>query len=1203
MKKLILFSFILLHVLGANAQSTNWQWAKSVGATSEVEGRSIKADANGNSYVTGRFKSPTITFDTITLINADNTGSTTDVFIVKYNIGGSVLWAKSAGGNGNDDGQSVSTDTSGNVFVTGAFNSPTLTFGTTTLTNAGINSGDIFLVKFSTSGNVLWAKSVGGAANDLGYSTSPDISGNVLITGAFNSPSITFGTTTLNNSDNTGSTTDIFLVKYSSSGNVLWAKSAGGVANDYGYGVSSDISGNVLITGSFNSPTITFGTTTIANAGSNSGDVFLVKYNPSGNVLWAKSAGGTGDDGGRSVSTDSLGRVFVTGYFNSPTIIFGTNTLSNAGASDIFIVVFVSFDGSVDWAQRVGGTGNDEGNCVSNDENGNCYITGYFQSSTITFANTTLTNSGAADIFVLKYDGNSYQVWAKSSGGVGNDLGCGVSTSTFGNVLLLFITGSFNSSPYMAFGSTNLPNSNAGGGNVFIVRYFASSGSMTWAKSASGFFNDEGKSITTDVNGNTYVTGYFDSPAIAFGTTTLQNAGGFVVKYSPSGNVLWAQRVGDYGNSVSTDTSGNVFVVGYFNSSTITLGTTTLTNSGSNNNDIFIVKYDPTGSVLWAKSAGGTSGKIGHCSSTDPSGNVLVIGSFLSGTITFETDTFSSGLSNIFLAKYSASGNLLWAQSFGGSDDDDGRGVSTDASGNVLITGGFKSPTITFGAITLTNTGGSHAFFIVKCSPSGNALWAKSAGGSNVDMGRNVSTDASGNILVTGMFSSPAITFGTTTLNNVDVPNLDVFIVKYSASGNVLWAKSAGAIGSEFIGQSSSTSVSGNIMVIGSFHGTLTFGTTTLTSVGANSDIFIAQYSTSGNALWAKSLWANPYSTPQGLGVSTDPYGNVLVTGSFYITLTFGTITLTSSGGSDIFVAKICQMAAPTITPSGATTFCQGNSVTLTASSSNSYLWSNGATSQSISVSASSNDSVTVTNVNGCSATSSVTTVVVNPLPTATITPNGATTFCQGNSVMLTAGNTSSYLWSNGATTQSISVSSSGNDSVTVTNGSGCSATSAAVAVSVTPLPTTPTITQNGTVLTSNSTTGNQWYLDGNIITGATSATYTTTQNGSYTVIVNVGGCTSASSSPVVITVGIDKLSNNNYIAVYPNPTNGVFIIEQPYTKGTIEIYNVVGKMVFKSEITNSKSEIDLSKESSGIYFMHFITNKGRETQKIILTK
>ena len=405
------------------------------------------------------------------------------------------LWAKSAGGTSFDTGNGVSTDTNGNVFVTGSFKSSSITFGTNTLTNAG--GRDIFLVKYDANGTVLWAKSAGGTSDDYGYGVSTDTNGNVLVTGYFESSSITFGATTLTNAGNS----DIFIVKYAPDGTVLWAKSEGGTSWDYGNSISTDANGNVLVTGYFQSSSITFGSTTLINTGSiYTDDIFIVKYDTSGNVRWAKSAGGTSYDSGRSVSTDTNGNVFVTGYFQSSSIIFGTTTLTNAGNSDIFIVKYDA-SGNVLWAESAGGTSDDYGYGVSTDANGNVFVTGYFDSDTITFSSTTLTNAGASDIFIMKYDASGNILWAESAGGNSSDVGYGgVSTDANGNAL---VTGYFYSDT-ITFGSTTL--TNAGGPDIFVVKLDGITGiteSLTKAKRIEIYPNPNNGKFTLSFNHST----------------------------------------------------------------------------------------------------------------------------------------------------------------------------------------------------------------------------------------------------------------------------------------------------------------------------------------------------------------------------------------------------------------------------------------------------------------------------------------------------------------------------------------------------------------------------------------------------------------------------------------------------------------------------------------------------------------------------
>ncbi|MNJ85638.1 PKD domain protein [compost metagenome] len=256
------------------------------------------------------------------------------------------------------------------------------------------------------------------------------------------------------------------------------------------------------------------------------------------------------------------------------------------------------------------------------------------------------------------------------------------------------------------------------------------------------------------------------------------------------------------------------------------------------------------------------------------------------------------------------------------------------------------------------------------------------------------------------------------------------------------------------------------------------------------------------------NTWSNG-ATTQSISVSAS--------GTYSVTVSAGGCT-SAAASTTITVNPVPP--TPTITAGGPTTFCTGGSVTLTSSSATGNTWSNGATTQSITVTASGTYTVTVSN-GSCSATSTATTVTVNPLPaTPTITAGGPTTFCAGGSVTLTSSSATGNTWSNGATTPSITVTASGNYTVTVSNGS-CSTTSAATTVTVNPVPPTPTITAGGpttfcaggsVTLTSSSTTGNTWS------NGATTQSITVTASGTFTVTVSGGTC-SATSTATTVTV------------------------------------------------------------------------------------
>jgi hypothetical protein len=470
-KKVVTILAALVISANSSIQAQDCLWAKSAGGTPMDVGNSVCTDASGNVYVTGYFTAPTINFGTFTLINSNNSGYYSDIFIVKYGIDGTVLWAKSEGGFYGDNAESICIDTNGNFYITGSFSSDSITIGSITLFNAFIssNTGDVFIAKYTPNGTVLWAKSAGGNNYDYGQSVSIDISGNVYMSGNFISPSIIFGTTNLTNEDTLGNSSDIFIIKYATDGTLLWSKSVGGNGNDNAESVSTDANGNLYINGYFFSPTITFGTTTLSNAGND--DIFIVKYNSDGTVLWAKSIGGTGYDYSNSVAIDANGNAFLTGSFSSPVITFGTTSLSHVGYGDIFIAKYTP-EGTVIWAKSAGGTSYDYGQSVSTDISGNVYMSGNFRSPSIAFGTTTLVNVGNLDnIFIAKYSTDGNGLWAKSVGVGGNNVyyGSFVSSDSSSNV---YIIGTFFS-PSITFGSTTLANADNSGdySDFFIAKY------------------------------------------------------------------------------------------------------------------------------------------------------------------------------------------------------------------------------------------------------------------------------------------------------------------------------------------------------------------------------------------------------------------------------------------------------------------------------------------------------------------------------------------------------------------------------------------------------------------------------------------------------------------------------------------------------------------------------------------------------------
>lgn len=441
---------------------------------------------------------------------------------------------------------------------------------------------------------------------------------------------------------------------FSQAPNWQWAKRAvasGNLGNE-GFSVATDFNGNVFVTGWFQAPVINFGTVVLTNSSAGHSDIYLTKYDVNGNVLWAKSAGGSMNDRANSVTTDLFGNVFIAGCFFSPTAIFGNDTLIDNSADDDVFLAKYDANGNLLWVRQAGSSNDDRALCVATDGNGNVAISGRFNSPSITFGSTVLTNNnGLYDLFVVKYDANGNVLWADGFGGSNNDTGYGI-TSGAGN---FYVTGEFDS-PTIAFGSTTL--TTAGFGDIFLTAF--------------------------DVNGNVLWT---------------KNTGGTRLECA---------------NAVAVDAVGSLYVSGCFNSATITFGSSTLVNSDNSGmtSDICFFKYDNNGNPIWAKSAGTNGSEAGHSAAVDPKSNVYFTGALANFPITFDALvlTMPTGSADpMFVVSYDSSGVLLCGQALS-SGGDDNSAVSTIAAGDAVIAGDYLTNPFLIGNDTLPLTSSEDVF-------------------------------------------------------------------------------------------------------------------------------------------------------------------------------------------------------------------------------------------------------------------------------------------------------------------------------------------------------------------------------------------------------------------------------------------------------------------------------------------------------------
>lgn len=452
----------LLLLLAAPSQAQSWSWLRFSAGAGDEYGQRTAVDAAGNVYVAGFFSGVLTTSSSVGSPTATSAGSY-DGFIAKYAPDGTPQWVVRAGGTSDDRVQDMAVDAAGNVYLLTNYLSASAAFGATTLTNSsGGVFNDICVAKLNTSGVWQWAVKAGGSSADTGSGIAVDGAGNVVVTGLFQGTA-SFGALSQTSAGNY----DAFVAKLNGSGAWQWAIRAGGSSSDGGKAVTTDVAGNLYVTGYFGA-SVAFGATTLINTGASS-DVFVGKVSPAGVWQWAKSAGGAGTDTPADIALDGANNVFLTGTFTSAAT-FGAVSLPNAGAQDVFVTKLNS-SGTWQWATGTGGTSPDGTTALAVDAMGDVYVTGYFNSPTIAFGGTTLTNVGSTDAFTasLTSAGGTWQWVGKGLYGASTESHYGLCVDALG---VLYVTGNINSNPFTIGNGTtggDLPGNTLFGGVAMYV--------------------------------------------------------------------------------------------------------------------------------------------------------------------------------------------------------------------------------------------------------------------------------------------------------------------------------------------------------------------------------------------------------------------------------------------------------------------------------------------------------------------------------------------------------------------------------------------------------------------------------------------------------------------------------------------------------------------------------------------------------------
>ena len=607
----------------------------------------------------------------------------------------------------------------------------------------------------------------------------------------------------------------------------------------------------------------------------------------------------------KSVVATSDGGYVVGGKF-SGNITVGDYTLTSSGGTDGMVIKYDK-GGEVEWATNIGESDdNDEITSVTETSDGGVLVGGYFYSSSITVGDYILTNVGSNDGMVIKYNEEGEVEWATSIGGDSYDFIKSVAGTSDGG----YIIGGYFWSKSIAVGDYTL--TNAGTDDGMVIKYGAE-GEVKWATSIGGFGYDYINSVAVTEDGGYVVGGSFEGSSITVGNYTITNnsvysyySDGMVIKYNSEGEVERITSIGgsssEYINSVVATSDGGYLVGGYFSSQSITIGDYTITRVGGS--DGIVIKYDANGEVEWAMSIGGDRDEEITSLVETSDGGIIVGGFFDSDSIKagdYILKNTRSGYSDGMVIKYGADGEVEWATSIGGNNDDQITSVEQTSDGDYIAGGCFYGSSITIGKYKLTSENRSldHGLVIKYEQVDLNdptTIQAISVGEEDEETIYSVSATSDGGYVIGGGFDSSSITVGDYTLTNAGT-NDDGMIIKYGADGEVQWATSIGGSSHDIIQTVAETS-DGGYIVAGSFQSdSITVGDYDLTNAGIV-DVMVIKYNHNGEVEWATSIGGNNIEEITSVAETRD--GGYVVGGYFRSpSITVGDYTLTNAGTND----------------------------------------------------------------------------------------------------------------------------------------------------------------------------------------------------------------------------------------------------------------------------------------------------------------
>ncbi|CAA6817179.1 MAG: Unknown protein [uncultured Aureispira sp.] len=429
---------------------------------------------------------------------------------------------------------------------------------------------------------------------------------------------------------------------------------------------------------------------------------------------------------------------------------------------------------SAEWVKSIPGDAFEQNSSIAQAPCGDIYTVGFFQGSSF----GPLNNLGSEDGFISKYNEQGQLVWVKQLAGSSADRINGI---TIGSDNEIYIVGEFrgtvryNSDSLVSFDQLDV-----------LVAKIDSAGHFQWATSATGWGYESAYDISLSPNGNLLVTGYYENN-LDFGSFSLlanNLRDVFIMALDQQGNPLWLESLSgpsvEYGRSIATDTSNNIYLTGVFRDFLYPNGGTL---SGFGSYDAFLAKYDPTGQLLWIKAMGGPSADEGYCVNVDPKQDIVLVGwydrSMLIDTLTLNGSKEEDG----FAAKFSPNGDLIWGLPLAGSFDERVYAVDFDANNDIYLLGTVDSLLVIDGdSLTNRHLNRPTDIFVIKLDEEANYQWGQTLGHYYNDFCYDLVVQDPTTLFVVGSFQDTSIFVTDTLISQV---GYDIFVGKFNIDTTV----------------------------------------------------------------------------------------------------------------------------------------------------------------------------------------------------------------------------------------------------------------------------------------------------------------------------------------------------------------------------------------------------------------------------------